>query len=77
MLYTPIQAMKAAIAKFELAATVAAAAGNTSLAAASHGAIARAHRAIYWEEKHTNSNDDMATFKKASDAAKAAFEVTD
>ena len=73
---TPIQAMKDAIAKFESAATVAAAAGENSLAAASHGAIARAHRAIYWDEKRTNSNDDMATFQKASDAAKAALAIS-
>ena len=73
---TPTKAMEDAIVLFQEAATVASAAGNTSLAAASHGAIARAHRAIYFDNKNENSSDDMATFKKASDAAKAALAIS-
>ena len=73
---TPVQATQSAIEKFESAATIAAAAGNTSLAAASHGAIARAYRSLYWDEKWDSSKDDMNTFKKASDAAKAALAIS-
>ena len=73
---TPVQAMTDAIAKFQAAAAVASAAGNNSLAAASHGAIARAYRAIYFDNKNENSQDDMTTFKSASDAAKAALAIS-
>ena len=73
---TPVQATQSAIEKFESAATIAAAAGNASLAAASHGAIARAYRSLYWDEKWDSSKDDMNTFKKASDAAKAALAIS-
>jgi len=73
---TPMQATQSAIEKFTSAATIAAAAGNTSLAAASHGAIARAYRSLYWDEKWGSSKDDMNTFKKASDAAKAALAIS-
>ena len=73
---TPTKAMEDAIALFQQAATVASAAGNTSLAAASHGAIARAHRAIYFDNKNEKQSEDMATFKKASDAAKAALALS-
>ncbi len=73
---TPVQAMTDAIAKFQAAAAVASAAGDNSLAAASHGAIARAYRAIYFDNKNENSQDDMTTFKSASDAAKAALAIS-
>jgi hypothetical protein len=76
---TPMQATTSAIEKFQSAATVASGLGGeagTSLAAAAHGATARAYRALYFDDKWNSSNDDMATFKKASDAAKAALAIS-
>lgn len=52
---SPAQAIGDAISDFENAAQVASAAGNTSLAAASLGAAARGHRALYYEEGGTNA----------------------
>jgi|TARA_B100001964_G_scaffold28350_1_gene28733 hypothetical protein len=73
---TPMATTTSAIEKFQSAATIASAAGNTSLAAAAHGATARAYRALYFDEKWNSSKDDMSTFKKASDAAKAALAIS-
>ena len=73
---TPMQTITSAIEKFQSAATVASGAGNTSLAAAAHGATARAYRALYYDEKWNSSKDDMATFAKANDAAKAALAIS-
>ena len=61
----PSQALRDAIERFEMAAQVAAAAGDRNLEAGSYGAIARAYRGLYYEELHYGAGADPGLFQQA------------
>jgi hypothetical protein len=61
----PSQALRDAIERFEMAAQVAAAAGDTNLQAGAYGAIARAYRGLYYEELHHGAGADPTLFQQA------------
>lgn len=72
---TPAQALRDAIDRFDRAAQIASAAGDLNLAAGARGAIARAYRALYFEELHNGSGADPALFQQAEAQARQALEL--
>lgn len=73
---TPVQAIQDAIEKFNQAASIAQAAGETDFAAAATGAIARAYRSLYWEDFHHGAGGG-GNFQQAAAAAAQALALSD
>jgi len=71
----PIDVIRDAIESFELAAQVAAAAGDANLEAAALGQIARAYRSLYFEEMHLRGNTDPGLFAQAESTARQALDT--
>ena len=69
----PIDVLQDAIDSFEMAAQIAAAAGDDNLEAASLGQVARAYRSLYYEELRLRGNDDPGLFADAESAARDAL----
>lgn len=70
---TPAQAIDSAIARFDMAVTIAAADGDASLEAGAYGALARAYRSLYFEELHNGGGADLSIFAQAEEAAQQAL----
>ena len=71
----PIDVIGDAIERFEQAAQIAGAAGDANYQAAALGQIARAYRALYFEEMHLRDNQDPALFTQAEAAALQALQA--
>lgn len=72
-LRSPITVIKDAIERFTQAAQIAGAAKNANYQAAALGQVARAYRALYFEELHLRKNKDPSLFAKAEAAARQAL----
>lgn len=71
----PIDVIGDAIESFNEAAQVAGAAGESNFEAAALGQVARAYRALYFEEMHLRGNRDPGLFAQAEAAARQALQV--
>jgi hypothetical protein len=62
---TPAAAIRNGVDYFQKAAQISTAAKDANLAAAAYGALARAHRSLYFEELHESGRSDPALFGQA------------
>lgn len=72
---TPIETIKDGIARLEKSVQISTSAGNDEYRAAALGAIARAYRALYFEELHEGSGADSLLFQEAEEHARRALDT--